>query len=269
MKHAAVIITANAEFLIRQNLLNHAPLFDEVYVVDGPSLPVRYETTGNGARLTRGLPFSTDKTLEIVKSLCSKFPNIRLITRKTPWPGKASKFQEVLRYFKTGYIWQIDSDEFWFPKDVEKIKKFVEEHPNFTDFEFYARNFWGDCHHQTVMAPNVWGQRPPWRRIFRIDQGNTWICHEPPRLWRAYRENVCSRERMLQNNFVFHHYGYCHSSQFRQREIFYGLAGGQLTTPLKEWRNSRTESSVAGRLIPYSGPHPINVGVFNEEMELV
>lgn len=264
MNHSCVVITCNSADCIETNLRNHAAHFDRVVVCDGPSLPGKRETVGNGLRLTGGKNHSTDGTQEIVRKVIRDFPHVTLLTRNNPWPGKVSKFNAALEFLKPGYVWQIDCDEFYHGKDIQKLKGFLDSHPYYTDVEFWARNFWGSVKHYTSMKPGAWGNSPPWRRVFKYDHRDRFKTHEPPRMFRQVPERLLTRMQTYQMGIFMHHYGYVKSSQFRARELFYGLSNGQLVNSLLEWRKEKPLASSAGELCIFLGKHPIDTGIFNE-----
>lgn len=264
MKHSAIIIACNAADCIEANLRNHAPYFDRIIVCDGPSLPKMRETSGNGLRLTGGKPYSTDGTQDIVRKVIRSHPNVTLLTRPSPWSGKVSKFNAAIEMLPAGYVWQIDSDEFYFPKDIQILQNFLNENQRYTDVELWCYNFWGDAKHYTKMAIGAWGNSPPWRRIFKYDHGNRFKTHEPPRMFRQIPERLLTRTQTFQMGVYLYHYGYCKESQFRAREVFYGLSKDQLVQPLREWRQSKPKSSTAGELCFFGGKHPIDVNIFYE-----
>lgn len=264
MIHSAVIITCNSAEFIESNLRHHAPHFDRVIVCDGPSLPRHPETVGNGLRLTGGKPYSTDGTPGIVKKVMKDHQNVRLLARGDPWPGKVAKFNFALQHIQPGYIWQIDVDEFWHGHDIERLKAHLDKHSQYTAVEFWAWNFWGTVRHYTKMKIGGWGNKPPWRRIFRYDRGCKWTSHEPPRMTNKSPEKILTRTDTFLMGIYMYHYGYCKLSQLEAREKFYGLSRGQLTGPMIEWRKTKPKSSTAGELCVFGGRHPINPVLFTE-----
>jgi len=247
---SAITIVCNGALTIGKCLEHHAPLFDRWIVVDGPSLPSR-ETSGDGRRLTGGLPYSTDRTVEIVREFSKRHPNVVLLTHPTPWPSKVAKFNSALRMLSPGVVWEIDSDEFWFPQDIERVsQRMLNE--GYSDAEFFARHFWGDTNHHTPLKIGVWGNEPAWRRAFLFNSNNYFVSHEPPRMNR--KETLLTRDDTLAMGVVLYHYGYVDRKQYEARERYYGLQPGQLTGEYDQWKKDGT--GCPHQLTEFKGTHP-------------
>lgn len=250
--------------MIRQNLAHHYHHFDKWIVVDGPALPKNYETSGDGRRLTGGRPYSTDGTTEMVSEFKKSHPNVVLLRKNRPWNGKVEMFNAALALIDDGYVWQIDVDEFWHHKTIDHMKGFLERNPDYTEVETWAYHYWGDPFHHCRIDKTAWGNKEPWRRVFKIRKGEIFSRHEPPRIRRSERNNVLTREKAWAMGFHFHHFGYVMKQQFIDRERFYGLKSGELVNPLMEWRKHRPNHSVAGHLEMVRVPQPIETSFMYE-----
>lgn len=258
--NSAIIITCNAEFFIGVQLKHIYDVFDLIVIVDGPSMPSK-ETRGDGRRLTGNHPFSTDKTLEIIRSFPDPKKKIKLISRPSPWISKTHKFNEALKVISPGWIWQIDADEFYHQFDYARILQFLAGTKKYTDVEFYAYHFWPEPDYHCVVSDKEWGNLIPWRRVFKYTGQEQWERHEPPRMIRRSPNFLLPRESTKRMGIMMYHYGYCSWIQFSQREIYYGLSPGTLTSELE---NLNLETNHPHKLVPFSGKHPIDTSFIYE-----
>lgn len=261
MRFSATIISCNANLFIGRLLQHIYPHFDRIVVVDGPSLPWKPWERGNGTRLTEGKTHSTDGTVEVVKLFqLRKDPDrkVFLIQKNRAWCGKTEKFNDALSLIEPGYIFQIDSDEFFFHKDYVILQKFLRENPTFTDVEFLGRHFWGDPFHHFQMQVGKWGNNPPWRRVFKYDRGNVWRSHEPPRMNKGRPERILSWKQTYDMGIQLYHFGYVHRSQLVQKEQFYAIPG-QIINEWDQWQTTKHSKVSGGTLEEYHGPWPINI----------
>lgn len=94
-----VILTKNEELHIQRCIENVLPIAREIFIIDS---------------------FSTDKTLEIVKS----YDNVRVIQHE--WPGnQAAQFNWALKQLpqNTKWVLRLDADEYLLPELVEEIRQ--------------------------------------------------------------------------------------------------------------------------------------------------
>lgn len=253
------IIVCQGALTIRQCIDHHAPMFDKLIVVEGASLAIPKEN-GSGLRMTGGSPNSTDGTLRILDEAKPRHKNLVVIKAKEPWQGKTAQCEAALVWLreqgvKECWLMQIDADEFWWPKHVRFLQTCLPA-TEYTDCDFWMRHFWPTIEYHTRLEPGVWGNQPPWRRVFRW-RGELWISHEPPLL--DGKRVVLGRDATRAMGVIPFHYGYVHESQFRGREVFYNLPDGALVNERNSFL-SKLPDSPHGKLVRYEGPHPIDVG---------
>lgn len=248
MRFSATIITCNAELLIGKLLAHIIPLFDRVIVIDGPSAPGPGQAGGDGRLLTNGIPRSTDRTIQIVKSFGNA---VTLITNHRPWNGKTEKFNRALQFTDPGYIWEFDYDEFYHREHIYSLQSTLRQNPEITDVEFWAYHFWGSADYHTPIDHGQWGNDPPWRRVFKYTGTEKWESHEPPRMARG-EEVVLDRDTTRDAGIMMYHYSYCTEFQFRQKEKFYGAS---FIDEYHKWKSGTLQKN----LVKFSGQHPVDV----------
>lgn len=258
---SAVIITCNSDLFIGIQLGHIYKHFDRIVIVDGPSMPSK-ETRGDGRRLTKGRPRSTDNTIEIIQNTSDPDGKIKLISNKSPWISKTHKFNAALAEISPGVIWQIDCDEFYYHQTYEEVFRYLDAFPRFTDIEFYAYHFWSSPELHCGIDWNRWGNMIPWRRVFRFYGRESWERHEPPRMTRPGPNILLNRDSTIKRGWIMFHYGYCMMRQFKDREIYYNLPSGRLTDELNSFRAGK---SVPRELFHIDKPHPIPTSFLYDE----
>lgn len=69
---------------------------------------------------------STDRTLEIVKRYCERYPNITVL--QGPHEGVIKNFENAIKKSKGEYIFLSDQDDIWNTKKVSEVLKCFDEH---------------------------------------------------------------------------------------------------------------------------------------------
>jgi len=265
MKHGFFTIVLNGQPLIEPILRHACSMFDYGVCVEGASLPIP-PGRGDGRLVTGGGASSTDGTVAVLKHLEKELSNLTVVySAGEPWRGKAAMCDAAMDFCEPGWIWQVDSDEAFFPDQVELMRALLDSSmSHVTDVEYYAHHFWPSVDYHTALNPGQFGNALPWRRTFRW-QGESWASHEPPRLQRSH-EVVLSREDTRILGVLMFHFGYCVESQFIAREKFYGMPPGRLVNERNEWLKTRDlNNSPAGALVEFKGERPIDVSFLRTE----
>lgn len=168
------MIVLNGEPFVRYNLRALYPFAHEIIVVEGAAPAARNIATPDG--------HSTDGTLETLQRFKrEEDPENKLIiiTKDGFWSEKDEMSQAYAAHATGDYLWQIDSDEFYLPQDMQNILEYLRDNPHITAVSFPMITFWGDIHTIT----NGWYlQRGAniYHRLFKWGAGYTYKTHRPP-----------------------------------------------------------------------------------------
>lgn len=238
------------EFNVRESLRQA----EFVSVVEGATNRERREL-GNGIQIT-GKPDSTDGTIEVLKRLQFEFPKrLRVqFANGRFWRDKTTMVSRALLHVKAGLLLQKDADEFWFDWQIKLLRHAMID-GGFSDAEFYCRHFWASDKWHVAMKKGLWGGGDPWRRAW-LWNGEGVESHEPPRFRRRW-ENLLERDETRALGLVFFHASYSDFDNVRQKERFYGLKPGELTTPMMAWLKAGCPNpGPPGPMTRYDGPYP-------------
>jgi hypothetical protein len=224
MKISTGTLVLNAESILPDNMLNAQLeqlyyIADEIFITEGATKasPNSHYWDGDTTWLTSN-GHSTDKTVEIIKSFPDPDKKITLIQKNGFWNGKTEMCNEWSLRATGDYIWQIDSDEFYKKKDIDKIKRILEKYQP-DAVHFYANHFWGDFKHCfNEISGKGWGNNIPWMRIFKHKPGAKWISHEPPN-YILPDGSICNNSRLIPRDetlkvgLKMYHYSYVSQKQ--------------------------------------------------------
>lgn len=244
---SAFTIVFNGSFTLRQCIENAIPVVDQYVVVEG-AVERLEEISDNGR--------STDKTNSILDDLQKKYPEKLLVIRQSGcWPDKLTMCNAALAELDHGTLWEIDCDEFYHTADMTRAMDIMES-GSYTDVEFWAYHFFGDVHHHTELEHGIWGNDPPWRRLFKWN-GEPWRSHTPPRFER--NETLLGRDFMKDCGIMLYHYGYLWYRQVMEKHL---LHGNNLQTDLLHNFESfvTTGKHPKHKLVEFTGRHPVNLG---------
>lgn len=187
----------------------------------------------NGGRITDDLHtggLSNDGTTSYLDELARQYPDRITIYRKADgqfWNGKLEMVSAPLtNIHKTGLLWQVDSDELWYPEAITALHDLFSRHPEKTAAYCYCDYFVGP--RKYVSSLNSWATYPAeWLRVWRFAPGMRWAAHEPPTLVdqnNVDRASVApfSRDETVLAGVTFQHFAYTLESQVRFKEIYYG-----------------------------------------------
>lgn len=235
-------------------------LSDQIIIVEGATRADNktHYYDGNATPFTRD-GRSTDRSIEIIKSYPDPEKKILLIESKGFWNGKTQMCNEWSKYAKGDYIWQIDSDEFYFKKDIDKIKNILKKYnPNIV--HFFGNCFWGDFEHCIdETSPYTWGNDAPWMRIFKHIPGCKWEKHEPPIYLfpdgtKVNSSKIIPREETLRIGIKMFHYNYVTSEQINFKTQFYHQ--DWTSKQYEEWKKDKSILINNSRVVEYKGKHP-------------
>ena len=235
-------------------------LSDQIIIVEGATKADKtsHYYDGNATPFTPDGK-STDNCLDVVRSYPDPEKKITIIESAGFWNGKTQMCNEWSKIATGDYIWQVDMDEFYFKKDIDKIKDILAKYdPNI--IHFFANNFWGDFRHCiNETSPHTWGNEAPWMRIFKHKPGCSWERHEPPTYMfpdgtKVNDTKVIPRDETLRIGVKMFHYNYVTPQQINFKTQFYHQ---DWTSILYErWLNDKDTLINNSRVVEYSGEHP-------------
>jgi len=214
------------------DILKQLPFKWHWHVVEGVA-ELKHDTgwsVGRGGRITDELHrngLSNDGTTEYLNVLYERFAGQVTLYRKDKgafWDGKREMVNEPLNNItEPCLLWQVDADELWTAKQIEKMYEMFWVNPTKTSAWFWCRYYVGE--NLVITIRNCYAQNPQqeWHRVWRYEPGNRWTAHEPPMLC-ANDDNPFTHDETERAGLVFQHYAYVTPAQVRFKEIYYGYA---------------------------------------------
>ena len=165
MKIAFGMIVFNSDFVLKQVLETIYPHASQILIAEGP---VKYWAD-------KGYTTSTDKTNDILESFPD--PDNKMTIVRGPYPEKDDMCISYIKHMNEDidYIWHIDADEVYKPKDIEKIINLVEE-GNYTSAGFRCYSFYGGLDRYIT----GFEEQSEFHRLFKVYPGTDWLTHRPP-----------------------------------------------------------------------------------------
>lgn len=156
---------------------------------------------------------SIDGTLENLKN-----KNLNLFTKNELWNGKLQMFKAQEKKYKNfDFIWEIDIDEFYHKRDIDKIKEYLRSLKEpLKKMLVHGYHFWGDYTTAIEAPPGAWGHFEA-ERIFSWNKNSEWTNHRPPTV-KNNGKVVHSSKKM---NIKMFHYSYCARKQIEFKAEYY------------------------------------------------
>jgi hypothetical protein len=176
---------------------------------------------------------SVDGTTEYINSLLLQHKSSITVYRKPMgmlWEGKREMVNAPLcNDLGNCLLWQLDVDELWTKKSIEKVYKMFENNPDRWSAYFYCFYFLGL--RKYIVSDGVKSTMPwDWLRVWRYVNGMKWGAHEPPILLNTHGEDVgkirpFTREETLREKIGFQHFAYSTLESVLFKEAYYGYKG--------------------------------------------
>lgn len=241
------IIVLNGEPFTRYNLRALYPFAHQIIVVEGTSPKAAHAALSNG--------HSVDGTLEILRTFkANEDPEdkITIVTAEDDgkpdgfWPGEKDQQSQAYAKRATGdWLWQIDIDEFYQPDDMQRICRYLTDHPEMTCLTFNAYHFWGGFDYIVngglIISVRFLGE--PWgacRRVFKLGKGYSYVKHRPPTIADASGKDItrqrirCASKIFKEPSIRMYHYFMVFPEQFIRKAIFYDNEGWKHTRNLRQ-----------------------------------
>lgn len=244
-------IVLNGEPFIR----HHLPVFRQLpvrwhwHVVEGVAELVKDTawSLAHGGAIPAGLHdhgLSRDGTTATLDRLAAAFPEQITLYRPPPgqfWPGKTAMVQAPLAHIREeALLWQVDADELWRVDQILRLHRMFQAAPERTAAYFLCRYFVGED--RVISSLDTYGnfRSYEWLRVWRMQPGDFWHSHEPPRLARPTADGTLTNiaalapfthEETAAAGLIFDHYAYVLEEHARFKESYYGYAGA-----VRQWR---------------------------------
>jgi len=168
------MIVFNGAYLLKENLENIYPYAKKIVITEGP---VRHYQN-------KGYTQSTDGTLEIIKNFPD--PDNKIVLLSGTWLDKDTMVRVQEKHYETGYIWCVDSDEFYKKEDIEKVSSYLDKNPNCHSMSFRLMSFYGGFDHYITGYEQIFETQ----RIKKFMKGKSrWKTHRPPTM--LYGNKTC------------------------------------------------------------------------------
>jgi len=239
------MIVLNGEPFLRYNLRALYPFAHQIIVVEGAVPDAGNTANSNG--------HSTDSTLDVLRHFkTNEDPanKLSIITAEDEghpngfWPGEKDEQSRAYAKRAAGnYLWQVDSDEFYKPEDMQTIISMLDQDPQITAVSFPMITFWGGMEYWV----DGWYLRrgaSTYHRLFKWGPGYQYLTHRPPTVLddegRDTRRIHWIRGGQLAKMGVFlYHYSLLLPQQVEEKVTYYENAGWSKRAGASEWmRNS-------------------------------
>ena len=212
MKIAFGMIVFEGDYVLKQCLEQVYPFAEQILISEGP---VSYWQR-------QGRTTSLDDTNKILDEFPDPDNKIKIVHGQ--FNEKDDQCRAYMQNIKDDidYIWNLDSDEIYTTKDLEKIIQFLDvEKP--TSVGVRSCSFYGGFdHYLTGFELN----RDNFLRIFKYEPGSTWLTHRPPTI--QYPQNLNVVKKHVDSDTLFsklgvqmYHYSYTFPDQVYKKVNYY------------------------------------------------
>lgn len=271
MKIAFGIIVCNGDDYLRECVLQVYDFADQIVIAEGAT-----ETWMSTFKWLT--PESKDKTNKILTELKRADKEDKISIIHGQWKDKTHQSNGYMGLIDddTDYIWQLDSDEFYFLKDLEKVKNYlIKEKPTYVtvkQFHFFKNYFT-----RAVGQSRGWGWEIPQPRIQKFYPDCLYTEHRPPMIVSPItnipNDRIKTQNLTQETGVVCFHYNYVTNKQVREKMAYYAAEfpeAPRLQTWVKDvWERWDTDKEFVERNYgthptawegsytePYKGNHP-------------
>ena len=268
MKIAFGMIVCNGDDFLEQCLNQVLDFADQIVIAEGAT-----ETW------MKALGWETPESKDRTNLILTKFDKYKKVhIAHGQWLNKIAQSNGYMRFIDddVDYIWQLDSDEFYFKKDLEKTADFLnKEYPTYVTVK--QRHFWKNFHTIAVGQRMGWGWETPQPRIQKYYPGCLYLEHRPPMILNPEsgikNSDIKSMNLLKETGIWCYHYNYVTDKQVCEKMAYYAEEFPQVTR-LKTWYefvwkkwdyDKNMIESLYGThpsawqgscTQPYDGPHP-------------
>lgn len=229
------IIVLNGEPFTRYCLRAIYPYAHEIIVVEGACAPA-------AAALATPDGHSTDETLEtLYRFKAEEDPQnkLQIIVRDGFWSEKDEQSQAYAKRATGDYLWQVDIDEFYHPREIERVKTMLRADPTITAMSFRQIKFWGGFDYSV----DGWYPRRGaeiYHRLFKWGPGYQYVAHRPPTVHDAEGRDTravhwVNGYETEQRGILLYHYSLLLPKQVLDKSTYYGNAAWARRPKAQQW----------------------------------
>ena len=240
-KVAFGIIVLNGEPFLRYNLRALYPFAHQIIVVEGAVPAASAIATPDG--------HSSDGTLDVLSDFKANEDSADKLTIVTAenhgypdgfWPGEKHEQSQAYATRATGdYLWQVDIDEFYQPKDMLAVLRMLKDQPDITAVSFKMSTFWGGFDYIT----DGWYLRrgaDVFHRLFKWEQGYRYVTHRPPTVHDSQGRDLRSIKWIQGHNLerrgiMLYHYSLVFPKQVTEKCEYYSAAAWTRRQEAQQW----------------------------------
>lgn len=211
MKIAFGIIVFNSNFVLKETIQSIYPYAAQILIAEGP---VTYWQQ-------QGYTTSTDGTNEIINNFPDPDNKIKIV--HSQYKEKLEESNAYMKFldFDIDYLWMMDADEIFKPKDIELVIKMIEIE-GYTSVGFKSISFYGGFDRYIT----GFEEKAEFLRIFTVYPGSRWKKHRPPvishRLGHTFPNKHLSFNVLSKSyNIRMYHYSYVFPDQVYQKIKYY------------------------------------------------
>ena len=266
MKLSACMIVLNGMPYMPYLLRGIYPVMDEIIIVEGA-----VETT---AELADKNGHSTDGTVEAIRHFSDPERKIKLIQIDGYWPEKNEMCFAFAEACTGDYLWQMDADEFYKPRDMLWLKDYLAQNREVGAVSFTFLNFFGGMQSITNGAWFYYNRSQIWR-LLRWGKGYRYVTYRQPTAldesgvdtkdYPVLHGNMLSRKYGIYT----YHYSYVTRAQVAEKMHYhqrYKKGGFLYIDDYDEWYQNHFQTFTPWRvhpderpmswLEPFRGQHP-------------
>ncbi|HZX48788.1 MAG TPA: methyltransferase domain-containing protein [Nitrospirota bacterium] len=172
------IIVLNGEPFVKYNLRALYPFAHQIIVVEGAAPAAKAVASANG--------HSLDGTLEAVRRFKTEDDiesKVTIVTAEDEghpdgfWAEKDEMSRAYAMRATGNYLWQIDADEFYLPKDIQTVIDMLSSDPEIKTISFPMYTFWGA---PDYLVNGFFLEKFSVHRLFAWGSGYQYTTHRPP-----------------------------------------------------------------------------------------
>ena len=232
------IILLNGQPFIRYNLRALYPFAHQIIVVEGAAPAADQISTPEGHSID-------DSLEELVRFQAEEDPQnkIEIVTRDGFWPEKDEMSQAYADRATGDYLWQVDIDEFYQPRDMQRILSMLQADPTITAVYFKQICFWGGFDYVVDgwYLRQVQNEGPgiiP--RVFRWRPGYRYAYHRPVTVLDENKQDIrkinpLNGQELAEQGLYMYHYSLLFPKQVTEKSAYYGQAAWAELAQSEQW----------------------------------
>jgi len=212
MKLAFGMIVFEGDYVLKECLEQVYPYATQILISEGP---VRFWQE-------RGRITSTDNTNKIIDEFPDPDGKITIIHGQ--FDEKDEQCNSYINHLRNDidYLWNLDSDEVFKKKDIEKTIEFLNKHQP-TSVGIRSKSFYGGFDNYLTGFEL---KKDNFLRIFRVVEGSRWMTHRPPTIQYPPNSNIIKKHIdsdtfYKETGVEIYHYSYVFPKQVKNKIEYY------------------------------------------------